>query len=104
MLNNKIDWPKSGCTINNIITNESINKVKKYLLYKFLSMFEERIFAIIRTKNGFNSSIGWNLGKKNRSNHLLEPFTSDPIKGTNRSKKNAKKKKYGNALYINSFF
>ena len=33
-------------------------------------------------KNGFKSSIGWNLGKKIKSIHLLEPFTSIPIIGT----------------------
>jgi len=32
---------------------------------------------------GFKSSIGWNLGKKKKSNHLFEPFTSVPIIGTN---------------------
>ena len=68
---------------NNKITNESITNVKKYFLYIFWFIFSERIFATIRTKKGFNNSIGWNLGKKNKSNHLLERFTSDPIKGTN---------------------
>ena len=33
-------------------------------------------------KKGFRTSIGWNLGKKNRSIHLLEPLTSIPIIGT----------------------
>ena len=33
-------------------------------------------------KNGFKSSIGWNLGKKIKSIHLLEPFISIPIMGT----------------------
>ena len=32
---------------------------------------------------GFKSSIGWNLGKNKKSNHLFEPFTSTPIIGTN---------------------
>ena len=32
--------------------------------------------------NGFKSSIGWNLGKKERSIHLLDPFTSTPTNGT----------------------
>ena len=35
---------------------------------------------------GFKSSIGWNLGKKKKSNHLFEPFTSVPIIGTNNKK------------------
>ena len=34
-------------------------------------------------KKGFRTSIGWNLGKKNRSIHLLEPLTSTPKIGTN---------------------
>ena len=92
VLNIKIDWPKSGWIINNKITNESITNVKKYFLYIFWFIFSERIFATIRTKKGFNNSIGWNLGKKNKSNHLLEPFTSDPIKGTNKSKIKVTKK------------
>ena len=33
-------------------------------------------------KKGLTSSIGWNLGKKNKSIHLREPFTSTPIIGT----------------------
>ena len=42
-------------------------------------------------KNGFNISTGWNLGKKKISNHLLEPFTSIPKKGTNSKVKKVKK-------------
>ena len=38
--------------------------------------------VIIIIKKGFNNSIGWNLGKKNKSIHLFEPFTSIPIIGT----------------------
>ena len=38
--------------------------------------------ANITIKNGFNNSIGWNLGKKYKSIHLLDPFTSIPIIGT----------------------
>ena len=33
-------------------------------------------------KNGLTNSIGWNLGKKNKSIHLLDPLTSIPINGT----------------------
>ena len=33
-------------------------------------------------KKGFTISIGWNLGRNIRSIHLLDPFTSTPIKGT----------------------
>ena len=39
-------------------------------------------------KKGFKTSTGWNLGKKTKSIHLLEPFTSMPITGTkNRERK-----------------
>ncbi len=33
-------------------------------------------------KNGFTNSIGWNLGNKYKSIHLLDPLTSIPINGT----------------------
>ncbi len=33
-------------------------------------------------KKGLTNSIGWNLGSKYRSIHLLDPLTSTPIKGT----------------------
>ena len=55
----------------------------------------QRIVAKITIKNGFNTSIGWNLGKKNKSIHLFDPFTSTPIIGTiNKETKVIKKRKY----------
>jgi len=33
-------------------------------------------------RNGLIISTGWNLGRKPKSIHLLEPFTSMPINGT----------------------
>ena len=33
-------------------------------------------------KKGLTNSIGWNLGKKYKSIHLLEPITSIPMIGT----------------------
>ena len=33
-------------------------------------------------KKGLTNSIGWNLGIKYKSIHLLDPFTSIPIRGT----------------------
>jgi len=33
-------------------------------------------------KKGLTNSIGWNLGIKYKSIHLLDPLTSTPIKGT----------------------
>ena len=43
----------------------------------------QRMVAKNTIKKGFRTSIGWNLGKKNRSIHLLEPLTSIPRIGTN---------------------
>ena len=44
-------------------------------------------------KKGFKISIGWNLGKKNKSNHRLDPFISTPTTGT---KSKVKKEKINN--------
>ena len=53
------------------------------------------MLEIMIIKKGFNNSIGWNLGKKNKSIHLFDPFTSTPIIGTkNKEIKAIKKKKY----------
>ena len=49
--------------------------------------------ANIIIKNGFNISIGWNLGKKNKSIHLFDPFTSTPIIGTRNNEVNEIKKR-----------
>ena len=43
-------------------------------------------------KKGLTNSIGWNLGNKYKSIHLLDPFTSTPIIGTNIKKTNDNKK------------
>ena len=37
---------------------------------------------MIIIKKGLTSSMGWNLGNKYKSIHLLDPLTSTPIKGT----------------------
>ena len=47
----------------------------------------------VTIKKGLTISTGWNLGKKNKSNHLFDPFTSIPVKGTNNKLKNATKNK-----------
>ena len=39
-------------------------------------------------KNGLTNSIGWNLGNKYKSIHLLDPLTSTPTKGTNINRTN----------------
>ena len=49
--------------------------------------------ANIIIKNGFSISIGWNLGKKNKSIHLFDPLTSEPIIGTKNNEVNETKKR-----------
>ena len=44
--------------------------------------------------------MGWNLGIKGKSIHLIEPFTSVPINGTRA--KNIKKIKNKAVYYVNS--
>ena len=49
--------------------------------------------ANIIIKKGFNTSIGWNRGKENKSIHLFDPFTSMPIIGTKNKEIKATKKR-----------
>ena len=89
---NKV-WPISGWAIK---SKEMID-IKiidiKYL-NKIFDLISHKIVAKIITKNGFRTSIGWNLGKKNKSIHLLEPLTSAPTNGTkNREISEIKKRK-----------
>ena len=51
------------------------------------------MIANIIIKNGFSISIGWNLGKKNKSIHLFDPLTSTPIIGTRNNEVNEIKKR-----------
>ena len=53
----------------------------------------QRMEDNIIIKNGFSISIGWNLGKKNRSIHLFDPLTSTPIIGTRNNEVNEIKKR-----------
>ena len=76
----------SVCPISGWITRSNeIIEIKiidsKYLEIIFVLLLQ-RIVAKIIIKNGFKTSIGWNLGKKNKSIHLFEPLTSIPIIGT----------------------
>ena len=89
---NKV-WPISGW----IIKSKEITDIKivdiKYL-NKILDLLLHKIIAKIITKNGFKTSMGWNLGKKNKSIHLFEPLTSTPMNGTkNNEIKEIKKRK-----------
>ena len=58
--------------------------------------------ANIIIKNGFSISIGWNLGKKNKSIHLFDPLTSAPIIGTRNNEINETKKRI--IEYLNNWF
>ena len=74
-------WPISGC----IIKNKEITDIKRVdirYLNKIFDLLLHNIVAKIIIKNGFRTSMGWNLGKKNKSTHLLDPLTSTPINGT----------------------
>ncbi len=91
-ITNKV-WPISGWTIKSkeitdikIVDNRYLNKIFDLSLHK--------IVAKIIIKKGFKTSIGWNLGKKNKSIHLFEPLTSTPINGTkNKEIREIKKRK-----------
>ena len=61
------------------------------------------IFATNKINKGLTNSIGWNLGKKGKSNHLFEPLTSTPNIGTKQSNITEIINKKGNNL-INLFF
>ena len=74
--------PISGWTISKIDTIEIVNTDNMYLII-MLVFSVQRMVAKKTIKKGLRTSIGWNLGKKNRSIHLLDPLTSTPIIGTN---------------------
>ena len=63
-------------------------KLKRYLAYLLEYFSDVSIIDNMIIKNGLRISIGWNLGKKNISIHLLEPLTSTPKIGTKISVKN----------------
>ena len=91
-----------------IISNNEIEEIKtveiKYLARMF-NLLLQRMVARIIIKKGFKTSIGWNLGKKNKSIHLFDPFTSTPIIGTKKRNKIEIKKRiieYLNNLFVSS--
>ena len=84
--------PISGWIIkSNEIIEIKINDSK--YLSKIFGLLPEKIVAKNTIKNGFKTSIGRNLGKKSKSIHRLEPFTSIPIIGTKKRKKRDIKKR-----------
>ena len=77
---NKV-WPISGWAIKSKeITDIKIIDIK--YLNKIFNLLSHKIVAKIMIKNGLRTSTGWNLGKKNKSIHLLDPLTSTPMTGT----------------------
>ena len=91
-------WPISGW----IIKSKEITDIKivdiKYLNNIF-NLVSHKIVAKIIIKNGFRTSMGWNLGKKNKSIHLLEPLTSTPTNGTKNKEISEIKKRKIEYLY-----
>ena len=93
----------SGWIINNKET-KVIKIVDAKYLNKILDSFLHKIIARITIKKGFTISMGWNLGKKNKSIHLLDPLTSMPIIGTKNKESNEIKKRIIENLYNLSWF
>ena len=98
----KRDWPISGWRDNNKTTIKVIRKEKEYLKNILLYFWLHKIKLIKIIKKGLTNSTGWNLGNKYKSNHLLDPLTSIPIKGT----KNKKIKEIKKTIieYLNNLF
>ena len=90
--------PISGWTINRReITDIKIVDVK--YLNKMFVLLLHKMVAKITIKKGFKTSTGWNLGKKNKSIHLLEPLTSTPTNGTKNKEISEIKKRIIEYLY-----
>ena len=88
----------SGWTINNKEIKE-IKIVDAIYLNNIFNLLLHKIVAKIITKNGFRTSMGWNLGKKNKSIHLLDPLTSTPTNGTKNKQISEIKKRNIEYLY-----
>ncbi len=94
---NKV-WPISGWAIKSKeITDIKIIDIK--YLNKIFDLMSHKIVAKTIIKNGFSTPMGWNLGKKNKSIHLLEPLTSTPMNGTKNKETSETKKRMIEYLY-----
>ena len=69
---NKV-WPISGCITNNDATANVTKNDNVYLKKIFVYFWLLKIKLIQIIRKGLTNSIGWNLGKKFRSIHLLDP-------------------------------
>ena len=94
-LQNSVEQVVSVGVGSSLVTGAALLVTKvdnKYLEIIFILLLQRIVVKNI-IKKGFKTSIGWNLGKKIKSIHLWEPFTSIPIIGTkNREKKDIKKR------------
>ena len=63
----------------------------------YLLVLKIKLIKII--KKGLTISMGWNLGKKNKSIHLLDPLTSTPTNGTKNKEISEIKKRKIEYLY-----
>ena len=88
----KIVCPISGWRDNSRATPNVTIKEKQYLKIIFSYFWLHKIKLIKIIKKGLTNSIGWNLGRKYKSNHLFDPLTSMPIRGTSNKKTNEIKK------------
>ena len=88
----KMVWPMSGWAINNKATARVIKKENRYFKLILVYFWLHKIALIQIIKKGLTNSIGWNLGNRYKSIHLLDPLTSIPTKGTKIRKNNANKK------------
>ena len=94
---NKV-WPISGWAIKSKeLIDIKIIDIKYF--NKIFDLISQKIVAKIIIKNGFKTSIGWNLGKKNKSIHLLDPLTSTPTNGTKNKEISEIKKRKIEYLY-----
>ena len=94
---NKV-WPISGWAIKSkAMTVIRIIEIK--YLNKIFDLLSHKIVDRIIIKKGFKTSMGWNLGKKNKSIHLFEPLTSTPINGTKNKEISEIKKRKIEYLY-----
>ena len=63
LITKRIVCPRSGWSINKIVTANNNKKLKKYFVCEFLKISRIKIFAVTNIKKGFSNSIGCNRKK-----------------------------------------